>query len=58
MATGKGPTIPKKFWVKGKSKHLYIRLKEEGFSSINDFYKKLSFFKRLLNYFKKICKKI
>lgn len=26
----KGETLPKEFWVKGKSKFLYARLREEG----------------------------
>lgn len=26
----KGPKLPKKMWAKGKSKHFYIRLAQEG----------------------------
>lgn len=36
MEHTKGPTLPKKYWAKGKSKFLHIRLRQEGKFTIND----------------------
>lgn len=31
----RGPKLPKKYWAKGKSKHLFIRLDQEKVNNIN-----------------------
>ena len=32
----KGPKLKKKYWMKGKSKHLFCRMREEGITDARD----------------------
>ena len=57
----RGPTIPKQYWEKGLSKHLFVRLAQERFFHINDLWRKynpgivrVSFWNRLFNFFKNL----